>query len=31
MEHTLKSERMMVIESSKIVSDETEQVKVKNI
>lgn len=31
MEHTLKSKRMMVIESSKIVSDETEQVKVKNI
>lgn len=31
MEHTLKSERMMVIESLKIVSDETEQVKVKNI
>ena len=31
MEHALKSERMMVIESSKIVSDETEQVKVKNI
>lgn len=31
MEPTLKSERIMVIESSKIVSDETEQVKVKNI
>lgn len=31
MEQTLKSERIMVIESSEIVSDETEQVKVKNI
>lgn len=31
MEQTLKGERIMVIESSEIVSDETEQVKVKNI